>query len=201
MRIRLPRLRTIAALGAVATVVAAGSATAAVFATRHVARSAGGIAVHGRWTIKVYDRRHRLVRVRRFENSLQDTGKEELVALLAGSFIGGGPYTAGGWAVALVDGGGTTIASAATAGFDASLGSTAVPLTVAVAGPPTALVLTASAPAVVSGTIASVYTAFEACGSGGSCGVLGSFTARTLSPGVPVQTGQTISINVQFSFS
>jgi hypothetical protein len=167
------------------------------------AASAGrAIVVHGHWTIKVYDRHGRLVRERRFENALQTGGKGVLAGLLSGNF------SVGGWEITLSNGG-STVGSADEDGAPCIAAGTCGTLHFDLL--PTALTLTALIPPRSAALpVKVVDTAVWMCpGPGGSGGcnaqtsgaVFHIFTRKSLSPSIPVQMGQSVSVKVELTFS
>lgn len=176
------RLRLVVALAALALLAAPA------------ASAGGGIVVHGRWTIKVYDRHGHLVRARRFENSLQDVGKTFLVDML------GNKNTVGGWSVHLLSGSAEVAAAAEDAGT----------LVVRESTDGTALLMNGSVKSLSTASVDTVYTQVYLCGPSvtpGGCNSQvsddgsGRFTQKALSPAIPVQVGQTISVQVAITFS
>jgi hypothetical protein len=168
------------------------------------------IQVHGRWTIVV--RAHgRVLERRSFENALTSGGAAQLT-----SYLGQYTYRQGPWTVvvsnpcfystnnvatlcALSPPGVTYTPALATARFPV--------LSVTVQTGPS-IVLSGSFFAQTNGTITSVSTFMKRCLA--SSGVVGSdctgnnwmdFTSHSISPSIPVNTGQQVQVQVKVSFS
>jgi hypothetical protein len=166
------------------------SALGLVMPGQVIGQSAEGIKVHGHWVIEVRDADGTLHERRAFENALTVLGKQTLVNLLGGKQ---GPITR--WRVYLY-GSGSTIDDPCLKGC--LIYEPAVTLSI-----PTisdgSFSLHAQTTAETDGNVGhvqaqtSISTAF-------SLSTFDSFTAATISPAVPVQATQTISVTVTFSF-
>jgi hypothetical protein len=208
-----------------AVVLAAGGVVGLVLGLRSVDGSSAGarsamdhVKLHGRWTIEIRSADGRRLLTRHFENALQPTGRDVLAKLLARQ------GSVGFWLVELSD---PTTASrpcaSGTAGVPCFLvepndwlpPGPSQPKTLAVSYDSNipATVLSGSVNAGRNGQISTVTTYVYVCDPSvppsTACYTQQppqgtprpTFTTRTLSPPVPVQTGQQIAVTIQFTFS
>jgi len=204
-------MRKLACLASVAVVATAIAVPVALSAGRDQGRQ--GIVVHGKWQLVV--RSHgKVVKVRRFENSLVTDGAKALIKLLAPS------TSMGRWAVELNGSNpGTTATNCNANGIQFCWISTEASVTSAFIGPAThnlvpseildtpELQLKGSINATADATIGQVVSAFDTCdihttptACTGSTG-FSIFTVANLSQGVSVTAGQQVAITVHFTFS
>jgi hypothetical protein len=186
---------------------AGGSASAA-------RAGAGGVKVHGQWTVVVRSKSGQVVRRYNFHNEFQALGASggdgAFSAILAGNNV------AGDWDVSLQG----NACPASNGNFcqlfepDASPsffapGADTKNLVVTVpTGAPDAfkIVLSGSVPATNDGTITRVSTGLQKCSAGSTVGQdcsigYNAITDRTLSSPITVSAGQSMAVTVKLSFS
>lgn len=159
-----------------------------------------GIAVHGDWTIEVYDADGTLDERVEFENALQPSGAESLVQLLAGTQVLPPDPS---WLILLLG----DCDPACQFGQSIEDGFDGGELSVGVVGggsEPSALVITGSRESAQAGTVESVSTSVRLCDPD-DCNQPGSrrFTTKLLEPEdqVGIVEGQTVQVEVMISFT
>lgn len=163
-----------------------------------------GIAVHGAWTIDVYNEDGTLDQHVEFSNALVDSGGAALTSMLARQ------SSPGLWAVVLANGAQDapcpSFCRVGEAGWSGFLESNDLTVQV-VTGPPDVLRLAGSVTATQDGDVTSVWTSTRPCDSatapdncaGGAASV--TFTNKNPVGLVGITIGQIIQVQVDISFT
>ena len=189
----------------VLTVALMAGAGFAVGASARTTSSPAGVmvTVHGKWTIVVRNKHGKVIRIRRFENSLVSSGAGTIAALLAGT------AAAGSWGVNITFG---AIVDAHNTAPDTPPFYKNLQVTAPTTGPDAnKVVLSGTATPAADTTITQVDTYLGLCTAPATAGCTSpanpEFTHKALDglngdpAAVPVAAGQQVSVTVKLSFS
>ena len=189
----------------VLTVALMAGAGFAVGASARTTSSPAGVmvTVHGKWTIVVRNKHGKVIRIRRFENSLVSSGAGTIAALLAGT------AAAGSWGVNITFG---AIVDAHNTAPDTPPFYKNLQVTAPTTGPDAnKVVLSGTATPAADTTITHVDTYLGLCTAPATAGCTVAanpeFTSKQLDglggdpAAVPVAAGQQVSVTVKLSFS